>query len=154
MDRVAMRNPDNRKNPMTLEAFQAKVPALDLDTYLASSAVPPVTRVNVTSVKFYDALNATIREVPLEDWKTYFRFRVVSDGQRREVIAGHRVCAVDATGAGDCFDGAFIARVVAGDDVFTAARYANAAAALATTGYGAVAPLPRVEDVERLLAAA
>ena len=52
------------------------------------------------------------------------------------------VCAtVDATGAGDCFDGAFIARIAAGDDSFAAARYANAAAALATTGYGAVAPL-------------
>jgi len=39
--------------------------------------------------------------------------------------------------------------MVAGDDAFTAARYANCAAALATTGYGAVAPLPRGVDVER-----
>jgi 2-dehydro-3-deoxygluconokinase len=77
---------------------------------------------------------------------------VVSDGARRERIEGMRVAAVDATGAGDCFDGAFAARMVAGDDAFTAARYANAAAALATTGYGAVAPLPRTADVERLAA--
>jgi 2-dehydro-3-deoxygluconokinase len=76
---------------------------------------------------------------------------VVSDGTRRERIAGHRVEAVDATGAGDCFDGAFAARSIAGDDPFTAARYANAAAALATTGYGAVAPLPRHGDVVALL---
>jgi sugar/nucleoside kinase (ribokinase family) len=41
----------------------------------------------------------------------------------------------------DCFDGAFAVRVHAGDSPFEAARYANAAAALATTGYGAVAPL-------------
>jgi 2-dehydro-3-deoxygluconokinase len=41
--------------------------------------------------------------------------------------------------------------MVAGDDVFAAVRYANAAAALATTGYGAVAPLPRAADVERML---
>jgi 2-dehydro-3-deoxygluconokinase len=54
---------------------------------------------------------------------------------------------VDATGAGDCFDGAFATRLLAGDDPFSAARYANAAAALATTGYGAVAPLPRASDV-------
>jgi len=78
---------------------------------------------------------------------------IVSDGRHREVIAGRRVDALDATGAGDCFDGAFIARVVAGDDPFAAARFANAAAALATTGYGAVAPLPRAADVQRLLAA-
>jgi len=77
---------------------------------------------------------------------------VVSDGRRRERIDGHAVASVDATGAGDCFDGGFAARVLCGDDPFTAARYANAAAALATTGFGAVAPLPRDADVRRLLA--
>jgi 2-dehydro-3-deoxygluconokinase len=77
---------------------------------------------------------------------------IVSDGRRRERIAGHAVDPVDATGAGDCFDGAFAARSLAGDDPFAAARYANAAAALATTGFGAVAPLPRDADVRSLLA--
>ena len=43
---------------------------------------------------------------------------------------------------------------VAGDTPFAAGRYANAAAALATTGYGAVAPLPRHPDVVALLASA
>jgi 2-dehydro-3-deoxygluconokinase len=76
---------------------------------------------------------------------------IVSDSRRVERLAGHSVKTVDATGAGDCFDGAFAARTVAGDDLFTAARYANAAAALATTGFGAVAPLPRDADVRALL---
>ncbi len=65
---------------------------------------------------------------------------LVSDGARRELVAAHVVRSVDATGAGDCFDGAFATRLLAGDDPFAAARYANAGAALATTGYGAVAP--------------
>ncbi len=79
---------------------------------------------------------------------------LVSDGVRRAHIAAHRVQPVDATGAGDCFDGAFASRLLAGDDAFVAARYANVAAALATTGYGAVAPLPRGDAVERVLAEA
>jgi 2-dehydro-3-deoxygluconokinase len=79
---------------------------------------------------------------------------LVSDRARRERVPGLRVAAVDATGAGDCFDGAFAARMLAGDDPFAAARFANAAAALATTGYGAVAPLPRLPDVLRLMASA
>jgi 2-dehydro-3-deoxygluconokinase len=79
---------------------------------------------------------------------------IVSDGARRERIAGCKVKAVDATGAGDCFCGATLARLAAGDSVFDAARYANAAAALATTGFGAVAPLPRPEAVRRLLGGA
>ena len=72
----------------------------------------------------------------------------------RTAIAGHQVNAVDATGAGDCFDGAFLARLDAGDDLVAAARYANAAAALTTTGFGAVAPLPRRAAVEALIDAA
>ena len=76
---------------------------------------------------------------------------VVDDGLARVAIAPHRVETVDATGAGDCFDGAFAARLAAGDDPVPAARYANAAAAIATTGYGAVEPLPRPRDVESLL---
>jgi 2-dehydro-3-deoxygluconokinase len=74
-----------------------------------------------------------------------------SDGNRREVVPGHAVNAVDATGAGDCFAGSLLARLAAGDDFWHALRYANAAAALTCTGYGAVAPLPRPSEVLRLL---
>jgi 2-dehydro-3-deoxygluconokinase len=77
---------------------------------------------------------------------------VVSDGERVDHVDGHRVDAVDATGAGDCFCGAALARLAAGDSILDAARYANAAAALATAGFGAVAPLPRPDAVHRLLA--
>jgi len=43
--------------------------------------------------------------------------------------------------------------LVAGLDPFSAARYANIAAALSTTGYGAVAPIPTAAQVRsRLLA--
>ena len=79
---------------------------------------------------------------------------LVSDGAKRERIAGYKVKAVDATGAGDCFCGACLARLAAGDSLWDAARYANAAAALSTTGFGAVAPLPRPDAVRTLLAAA
>lgn len=79
---------------------------------------------------------------------------VASDGVRRERLAGFKVKAVDATGAGDCFCGTALARLAAGDSIFDAARYANAAAALATTGFGAVGPLPRPEAVRQLLAGA
>ena len=79
---------------------------------------------------------------------------VVSDGKRRERIAGYKVKAVDATGAGDCFCGACLARLAAGDSLWEAARFANAAAALSTTGFGAVAPLPTPDAVRTLLAGA
>jgi 2-dehydro-3-deoxygluconokinase len=76
---------------------------------------------------------------------------LVASGAQRTRIAGHAMQVVDATGAGDCFDGAFVARLAAGDTPGQAARYANAAAALSTQGFGAVAPIPRPEAVEALL---
>lgn len=60
----------------------------------------------------------------------------------RTTIAGHKVTPIDATGAGDCFAGAFLARHLAGGSLEDAAHYANIAAALSTTGYGAVGPIP------------
>jgi 2-dehydro-3-deoxygluconokinase len=77
---------------------------------------------------------------------------LVSDGKRREHIAGNRVSVVDATGAGDCFCGNLLARITQGDNIFTATRYANAAASLAVQGFGAVAPLPRSAQVLAALA--
>lgn len=76
---------------------------------------------------------------------------LVASGDRLERLAPHRVEAIDATGAGDTFDGAFLARLAAGDDPVDAARYANAAAALTTTGYGAVAPIPDAAAVRDLM---
>jgi 2-dehydro-3-deoxygluconokinase len=67
--------------------------------------------------------------------------------QQRWRLAPHKVEAVDATGAGDTFDGAFLTRLLEGDDLPSAARYANVAAALSTTGYGAVTPIPRKDLV-------
>jgi 2-dehydro-3-deoxygluconokinase len=78
---------------------------------------------------------------------------LVASGEQRTRIAGHTMQVVDATGAGDCFDGAFVARLAAGDTPEAAARYANAAAALSTQGFGAVAPIPRPDAIAALLGA-
>jgi 2-dehydro-3-deoxygluconokinase len=76
---------------------------------------------------------------------------LVSDGFSIQRIAPIRVQAVDATGAGDCFAGNLLARLVLGDDLLSAARYANAAAAISVQGFGAVAPLPYAQVVHVLL---
>jgi 2-dehydro-3-deoxygluconokinase len=76
---------------------------------------------------------------------------ILATRESRSRIPAHKVTALDATGAGDCFAGNFLARLLAGDAPLEAARYANAAAALSTTGYGAVAPLPFPDAVRALL---
>ena len=79
---------------------------------------------------------------------------LIATAERRELLQPITVRAVDATGAGDVFDGAFLAEYLRTGDPFAAGRYANVAAALSTTGYGAVAPMPRRPEVEAALLAA
>jgi 2-dehydro-3-deoxygluconokinase len=76
---------------------------------------------------------------------------MVATPERRDVIPARPVEAVDATGAGDMFDGAFLAEWLQHGDPFRAAAYANAAAALSTLGNGAVAPMPQRSAVEAFL---
>jgi len=73
--------------------------------------------------------------------------------QRRVHLPRHEVQLADATGAGDTFAGCFLARTLAGDEPEKAARYANVAAALKCTGYGAVAPIPYAKDVVAVIGA-
>ena len=76
---------------------------------------------------------------------------LVADAHERHRIPPHPCTPVDATGAGDAFGGAFVARRVAGDSLLAAGRYAAVAAALSTQGYGAVEPIPRAADVRAAL---
>ncbi|MGE3927851.1 MAG: sugar kinase, partial [Lautropia sp.] len=100
-----------------------------------------------------DAIHLTGRDDPDEIVDFYLRLgpnivaltlgragTLVATPDRRERVPVRPVDAVDATAAGDTFDGAFLAEQLRGADPFAAARQANAAAALSTLGYGAVAP--------------
>ncbi len=77
----------------------------------------------------------------------------ISQGAGADVMqmASYPIDAVDATGAGDCFAGATIARMVMGDMLLDAVRYANAAAALTTTQFGAIAAIPTRDVVKAFL---
>lgn len=68
-------------------------------------------------------------------------------------VAAHRVDAVDSTGAGDTFSGALAAALAEGRSLVDAARWAGAAAALATTRAGAREGMPTRAELEAFLAA-
>lgn len=76
---------------------------------------------------------------------------LLATAEAQERVAGYPVDAVDATGAGDAFTGALLAELSRGAGLRAAVRFANAAAALSTLGYGAIAPLPHRNDVENFL---
>jgi ribokinase len=76
---------------------------------------------------------------------------IVLDGADHEYLAAHDVTPVDTVGAGDAFCGALGARLANGDDLATAAAYANAAAALSVTKAGAEPSIPTRADIDAFL---
>lgn len=67
-------------------------------------------------------------------------------------VEGHAVDVVDTTGAGDTFDGAFLHAYGLSLDELWSTRYANAAAAISTSGTGALGHIPTDSEIRRLLA--
>lgn len=61
------------------------------------------------------------------------------------------VTAVDTTGAGDVFRGALIYALLRGDRPDVMLRFANAAAALSCTREGAIAGIPNLREIERVM---
>ena len=118
-------------------------PSLDDAIHLTGLAEPDLI------VDYYLSLGPRIVALTLGG-----RGALVATRDRRETVAPWPADVVDATGAGDMFDGAFLAEYLRGSDPFAAARYANVAAALSTGGYGAVAPMPRRAQVEAAMSGA
>lgn len=70
----------------------------------------------------------------------------------RQFIEAHKVTAVDATGAGDVFNGSLAVAVAEGKSLLEAAAFANAAAALSVMRLGAQASAPDRKLIDQLLA--
>jgi 2-dehydro-3-deoxygluconokinase len=136
--------PLRRARAITHEAMRSAdiaLPSLDDATQLTGRSQPEAI------LDFYLGLGARVVALKLGKEGS-----AVATPERRERLAPHRVQAVDATGAGDAFDGAFLAEYLTSGDPFAAARFANVAAALSTLGFGAVAPLPRRAEVTAAMA--
>ena len=67
-------------------------------------------------------------------------------------FAAHQVEAIDTTGCGDVFHGAYAAGLCRGMDLASRVRYASAVAALKATKHGGQAGCPTEEEVARFLA--
>ena len=79
------------------------------------------------------------------------RGAVALDGDRFVQVDGFPVHAVDTTGSGDVFRGAFIAGLLQGLRTEDLLRFANAAAAVSCTKAGALDGVPTVDELQKLL---
>ena len=76
---------------------------------------------------------------------------VLVDHGEQQLLSAHRVTCVDTVGAGDAFCGALAGALSRGASLVEAARYGNAAGALAVSFAGAAEAIPTRAAVEALL---
>jgi ribokinase len=69
----------------------------------------------------------------------------------RKLVPGFPVRAVDSTGAGDVFNGALAVGLSENMPLYTAVRFANAAAAISVTRLGAQPSIPRRREIDSFL---
>ncbi|WP_144666306.1 ribokinase [Bacillus altitudinis] len=70
------------------------------------------------------------------------------DGSKEVLVPGYPVKAVDTTGAGDTFNGALAVALTEGKSLYDALAFANLAASISVTKFGAQGGMPVREELE------
>lgn len=76
----------------------------------------------------------------------------IATDSKRGIIPAYKVEALDTTGAGDAFNGGLVAALAEGKDLWEAAVFANALAALAVQRLGTTPAMPKREEIDAFLA--
>jgi predicted metalloendopeptidase len=77
MDRTARRDPKTRDHLMQMTEVVTLAPNVELTEYFVDSGAPKFTSLNVGNPDFFKAVNQQLSSVPLDDWKTYLRWRLL-----------------------------------------------------------------------------
>jgi putative endopeptidase len=77
MNRVARRDPKSRDHKMTVAELQKQAPEIDFPRYFKLVGSEKVDSLNVGNLEFFQKLSGLLASEPIEDWKTYLRWRVV-----------------------------------------------------------------------------
>lgn len=76
----------------------------------------------------------------------------IATKERQEIIPAYKVNAIDTTGAGDAFNGGLVAALAEGKDLWEAARFANALAAVAVQRLGTTPAMPTRAEIDEFIA--
>jgi len=77
MSRVEQRNPHAIYHVMDLVELDHATPNFSWSEYFREIGYPQIKRINLAMPKFFGVLGKDLRDVPLNDWKIYLRWRLI-----------------------------------------------------------------------------
>lgn len=75
----------------------------------------------------------------------------IATDEKRAIIPAYHVEAIDTTGAGDAFNGGLVAALAEGKNLWEAAAFAKALAAIAVQRLGTTPAMPTREEIEQFI---
>jgi putative endopeptidase len=78
MNRVERRDPDKTYNKMNLTQFDAITPDISWEKFFTAIGLASPGDFNVGQPKFFKSLDSLMTAVPVETWKTYFRYHLIN----------------------------------------------------------------------------
>ena len=77
-DRLTLRDPRRRDNPVAMAGLPALAPSIDFLAFFRDAGAPATSRVNVMNPQYLRGLDAALNTLPLETWKAYMTWRALS----------------------------------------------------------------------------
>ncbi len=75
---VELRDADKNYNKISVTDAQKIIPNFSLSDYMKERGIPTVTEINFTQPLFFGEVNTMLTDVPVANWKTYFRWMVLN----------------------------------------------------------------------------
>jgi putative endopeptidase len=72
-------NPASRYHIYTMAALQKLAPNFDFAAYFSRMTTRPIERLNVTNPEFVKAVNSLLSAAPIDAWRSYFRWHILSE---------------------------------------------------------------------------
>ncbi|WP_110113428.1 ribokinase [Bacillus sp. CGMCC 1.16541] len=131
-------------NPAPARPLSQQV--IDRATYITPNEHEASVLFNRLSTK--EALKQYPNKVFITEGKQGVRYY---DGEKEVLVPSYQVEAVDTTGAGDTFNAALAVALAEGKSIEKSLRFANRAASLSVTKFGAQGGMPMRKEVEETL---
>ncbi|MFB3826325.1 MAG: M13 family metallopeptidase [Bryobacteraceae bacterium] len=77
LDRVALRNPENRYHKMTAHELESMSPELAWEAYFAATGAPAFESLNIAVPTFMRGMDALLHKTGIDQWKVYLTWHLV-----------------------------------------------------------------------------
>ncbi len=79
MTLLEQRDPQATYNAVDLKKLQEMCPAINWNNYFKTIGIAKTSKINVSSLKFFNGISEILKSTSIEDWKNYLRWNLITN---------------------------------------------------------------------------